>query len=842
MTDTSATSEQITRALSRLFARHRIVVWSDPTEQFGDEYLTVGLDGVTTLTVANNEFGLMHRVLRAERDAKFLLYRAGEPPAERDNWLLNLELAFGTFVGDRDTLLAQDVGLPEGLEALAAEHAKFFTTAKRRNALTALLTADDSADRVREKMLAVVAGSDEASLGPVLRSLLQSAADSDPQAEDLLAECALDRFLWQETAKRFGYSPTNPTVDDFAWWLFDQSLQTLGSGATPKADGRKAAADVFFRSWQDSMKHSPGFRVLSATLANTLNVKNKINEWDFRDLVSADAFRVFDEKILTDLTADVVADKVNAQDVAAWVRDRRRSFWVDDPTDPQHLLRNLYDAVESAAGFFALMAAFQPVIESIDDGLSKYTESWFKIDQTYRKFTFHVREADNHPVLESLQERVEKFYINKFLRPLGDSWQHHVGEAKPWRATSFRSQREFFAAHVTPMIKGDRNKAVVIISDGMRYEVADELRRRIRQEDRYEADLDHMLGVLPSYTQLGMASLLPNKTLEPDDKSYVKVDGLPSSGTANRAKILEGSEGTAIECEAFLAMNAAETRELLKSARVLYVYHNLIDKTGDEKMTEPRVFQAAEETFDEMLALLKKLTSANANNILITADHGFLYQDTKLTEGEYISEKAQGERIDYQSSRFVLGQDLKAGSAFTKFTANDLGLTGDMEVLVPKSIGRLKKAGGGTRYVHGGAALQEIVIPVVTVSKKRTSDVKLVDVEQVVRSTMITTSQIQVELYQANPVSEKTQLRTLRIGLYVGEVLISNQLTHVFDLEDEDPRDRSVSLQLLLSNAADDYDGQQVELRLEAPIPKTNRFEEYAKTTYTLRRSFKPDF
>ena len=138
--------------------------------------------------------------------------------------------------------------------------------------------------------------------------------------------------------------------------------------------------------------------------------------------------------------------------------------------------------------------------------------------------------------------------------------------------------------------------------------------------------------------------------------------------------------------------------------------------------------------------------------------------------------------------------------------------------------------------------MQEIVIPVVTVSKKRVSDVKLVDVQQVVRSTTITTSQIPIELYQANPVSDKHHARILRIGLYSGDAPISNQLTHVFDLENEDPRDRSISLQLVLSPSADDYDGQQVELRLETPIPKTNRFAEYAKTTYALRRTIKPDF
>ena len=71
----------------------------------------------------------------------------------------------------------------------------------------------------------------------------------------------------------------------------------------------------------------------------------------------------------------------------------------------------------------------------------------------------------------------------------------------------------------------DDKKAVVIISDAMRYEVAEELGSRIRQEDRFDAELEAMLGVLPSYTQLGMAALLPHRTLRHSaDGKTVLVD------------------------------------------------------------------------------------------------------------------------------------------------------------------------------------------------------------------------------------------------------------------------------------------------------------------------------
>ena len=66
---------------------------------------------------------------------------------------------------------------------------------------------------------------------------------------------------------------------------------------------------------------------------------------------------------------------------------------------------------------------------------------------------------------------------------------------------------------------------------------------------------------------------------------------------------------------------------MVRDHDVVYVYHNLIDKTGDTRDTEERVFGAAEETLEELLRVIKKLANANASNIVVTADHGFVYQD-----------------------------------------------------------------------------------------------------------------------------------------------------------------------------------------------------------------------
>ena len=131
-----------------------------------------------------------------------------------------------------------------------------------------------------------------------------------------------------------------------------------------------------------------------------------------------------------------------------------------------------------------------------------------------------------------------------------------------------------------------------------------------------------------------MASLLPNENIcFSDDKSgSVIVDDASSMGTENRNKILKktGKTGTAIQSKEFIKMDRDESRTLLKDNNFLYIYHNHIDFVGDKRDSEERVFEAAETTLGEIIDIIKKLTGANATNIIVTADHGFLFQNKPL--------------------------------------------------------------------------------------------------------------------------------------------------------------------------------------------------------------------
>ncbi|WP_042419821.1 BREX-1 system phosphatase PglZ type A [Streptacidiphilus anmyonensis] len=819
--------------LKRRFDTHRVVFWHDPEGEYAAELDSLDLDGIEIVRVANDEYAVKSWLLHLEPEAKFLVYRSGTVPTGIGNWLLDLELAYGVFTADRPSMLQQELGLPsDGIGEVVRAHEKFFRAVKRVQSLKALLHADDDADKLRAKMAAVLLEQREHSLLEITRTLLIENAGGSDAKYRALADYGLDEFHWQGVGRIYGYLSQRPSIDDFVLWMFDQAI----AGFKSERPGGLRNIQLDFGRLRYEPRSQKAMTTLAKRVARDLDYARRIEDASFRDLLGNDLFEEVDRKIISDLARAVAERTIAAREITEVIRSRQSSIWIDG-------YRRLYAAIGSASDLLTALGGISLSMQSFDEGLDRYRHEWFRIDQLYRQFTHAARTAEFTGPLEGLRAQVESFYANKFMYTLGAAWQQHVDGVDRWRSAVLRPQTSFFADHVRPITRDGRRKAVVIVSDALRYEIADELGSRIRQEDRFDATLDAVLGVLPSYTQLGMAALLPHTTIALSGKGdLVDVDGQPSAGTGNRSKILASVRGTAISAESLLGMTRDEIREFYRQHQVLYVYHNRIDAIGDKQGTERQVFEAAEKTLEELVDLVKRLASADATNILVTADHGFLFQDSALDDAGYLSVAPQGDDIAVRARRYVLGTGLKPDPAFKTFTSAQLGLDSNYEVQVPKSIHRLRLKGSGARFVHGGATLQEIVLPVLAINRRRKSDTRLVNVEILPESDKITTGQLVVKLFQTEPVSEKVQPRTVRAGLYVGETLISNHAPLVFDQESTDKRDRYQSAVMLLSRDANDYNNRAVEFRLEELIPNTNQWRVYAKAMYTLKRSFASDF
>jgi hypothetical protein len=140
--------------------------------------------------------------------------------------------------------------------------------------------------------------------------------------------------------------------------------------------------------------------------------------------------------------------------------------------------------------------------------------------------------------------------------------------------------------------------------------------------------------------------------------------------------------------------------------------------------------------------------------------------------------------------------------------------------------------------------LQEIIIPLLKVTRTRQDTTKQVDVDIIKSTDRITTNILAVSFLQTDLVSEKTLPRQIRSAIYAedGEML-SDQFAYRFDITEGIERQREVKHRFQLSSkASGKYKNQRVKLVLEEPVEGTSKWTQYKEYYYTLNISFANDF
>jgi uncharacterized protein (TIGR02687 family) len=843
----------IENALGRLFEKHRIVFWYDEKKELRSEFEELDITGVEKLEILDNEFSVKYRVLRELPKQQFLIYKEGEQPEPLQNWLLDVELSFTTFRTDQVAIWLSELELPSEFSEVVEKHSAFFDSGrspaqavKREETLKKLLTAEDSQSLVRMKMLSVCAGANkkgEDRIDNVLELLLAELHKAKTPLYSLIERCGLHQFLWQQVERHYGYSSDTPSVKDFSIELF-KSCYSMGLDTPLNNASINLSNDalVFFKRWKDSRTHEDSFESLSEECAELLNIESDLAHRDLKELIELDYFELIDRRVIHELVMAVEQRTTPQGEIALFCRQRRQGHWYNK-------YKHLYSAVDVAGQFFALLDTVQLSMANSTEAVQGYTSHWYKLDQLYRQYVYALKVSSQNTLLNSLTAQIENQYTNRYLLPLNNAWQQHVDQMSNWQVPDVIPQSQFYKKWVKPYADKEQ-KICVIVSDALRFEAGHELLSRIRQEDRFQASLESALSSLPSYTQLGMASLLPHEknalNIAVNKTGTVRIASQSTQGTDNRDKILKGvfgERGSALQAKQVLDNTFTENRKLFTKGCVSYVYHNRIDHTGDKMQSEGEAFEAVEKAFEELVKLLKRLASADVYNVLITSDHGFIYQNKALEESDFLANDVKGDVL-YNDRRFVLGKNLNCSGALKVFSAEQLNLSGDVGAAIPKGVQRLRLSGSGSRFVHGGATLQETIIPVISINKKRESDIAAVEVDVLRGGTnVITSGQLSITLYQTEAVTDKVQPKNLRVGLYTSSgKLISDSHEVLLDLASENPREREMKMRFVLTQDADGANNQEVLLKLEEPVVGTNHYKAYKQLSYTIRRSFTSDF
>ncbi|WP_159182247.1 PglZ domain-containing protein, partial [Escherichia coli] len=179
-------------------------------------------------------------------------------------------------------------------------------------------------------------------------------------------------------------------------------------------------------------------------------------------------------------------------------------------------------------------------------------------------------------------------------------------------------------------------------------------------------------------------------------------------GLDNRNAILQKVGGMAVSSKELMSWSNQEGRDKVRDVEVVYIYHDTIDAIGDKAATEEKTFEACRSAIEELKDLVGRVINRlNGSRVVITADHGFLFQQKALVAADKTSLKTKPAGAIEAKKRYIVGNNLPSDEACWKGSINDTAHgSSDTEFLLPKAAQRFHFV-GGAKFVHGGAMLQE---------------------------------------------------------------------------------------------------------------------------------------
>lgn len=452
------------------------------------------------------------------------------------------------------------------------------------------------------------------------------------------------------------------------------------------------------------------------------------------------------------------------------------------------------------------------ILDKPVDYIKKYTQEYYHIDQSYRKAVLSYHNIDTTELPKGLNHENSKalleHHYEDFIQVLNQEWLKCMNESQfNYTEIPALKQYNFFTDEISHVDQ----KVAVVISDALRYEVAESLLNELHADSKNKAEIRYMLASIPSKTSIGMANLLPGKDRK-FSKNDIKIENISSTGTENRAKILQMAEESSATTTLtnIKANSEAENRKLFKH-KVVYIYHDIIDSIGDKKSSERRTFEAVEDAINEIKGEVKKLHSSFAVAlVIVTADHGFIYNDKAIQEKDKEDPSDTDTIISHNRFEILPKRiDTAYGCCFP--LSNTTPFNEDFYVKIPASTNRYKKQGVGHQFVHGGGSLQEVIVPLIESTRKREKLTNKVNPVLVNTTLKIVSNVLRIQILQEKKISRFEKERDITVGIFKGNQLVSNSFEATLNSTSELPTDRSFRFNLSLLGST----GQENVLKLK---------------------------
>ena len=835
-TDTQRLLQQRFDAPLPDYQTRRIIFWYDENHDYAEELAAYQLKNVVTLTVTpNNYFAVKYQIEVQQPTQNFLLYLPMAQPEPQSDPLHDIYLySQPEFHVDRLSQVLDELHIEDqaAYRGTLLVYKRFFENKQRQKSLLILLQNETeiTPETLALGIFLVLVGGKRLNFANGLVYLLAEWAQAKDTAWQKLQRFGSLSWFWQQVQRNFNYQAKQPSLADLACALFATKTAAEFSEQVPK-NWRNLLLQpannviVFIDQWQNSRDLMVEYELVANRVSDLLRIDAFTRGKSVDFLAQGTTFAAYDVALITLVARQLAEGSVLYDDYELQLIKRRTAFW------NAHFQAS-YRALIQALRLLRNLAGLGLTATSVPELWQQYQEQLMQLDQAYRKF-YRAFDQISEPsdALRALQQKVEHFYTDGYLQSLAHQWDSLITGQLP--LTKALPTSAFYNKKVKHLLNEHR-RVFVIVVDAMRYEVASQLQDELNRNQHFDTQLEAMEGTVPSYTDLGMAALLPHQQLAYNVKGGIEVDGQLSAGVENRQRILTKQlpnlKVTAQTAKAVLTANRDQLRQLYRGTDVNYIYLDTIDARGDNAKSEDEVFAAVDLVLQQLQELVGVLTRyVSATNFFITADHGFLYTRQTLTKLDKIDQPAGL----VHKRRFVVNTDMTTAANTHTFALSTVAPS-NLAVHVPAELLRYAVQGSGSKYVHGGTTLQEIVVPLLTIKTERNArSPQQVDVVLLTELTTVGSYMLNLSFIQIQPVSNLR--RSKRVLVYLEDAtgkVISNQITLIADYHTDSVQQRILTGKLVIANdispryqqgtlvlvnAADSTDEQRQTLNLDLP-------------------------
>ncbi|MBT3281605.1 BREX-1 system phosphatase PglZ type A [Candidatus Woesearchaeota archaeon] len=803
------------------YETRKIVFWYDTDKTAKEEDIKeiqseLEKQDIKIVILKNNFFEIKKIIEHDNPESNFLVYSQENEKKYEENWLLDVQLYSTRFENSRVADVKSIFNIDGSkLDKFIDAHYNFFQSKTRVELLIQLYHPSWDESDFEKGLLAVITRTKVLDTNSIVRNLLIKSLEEQENEFWLdIEKYNISSSFWDLVKNTYGYKSDYPKLSklfySFIVTHIEYHTKTILKGYNSYINERKNDCEVFLNSWIRDSENLKAYQEYASHFeeSNFDDLRSQFDKKTNKDICEAEALEFFDKALIINISNQLSNNGQNYSSYKELIEHRKGKVWYKN-------YKPVYQALDSAISLFEFISGEKIDPNSLSKLYSLYKTKYHKADYYYRKFYEHFDQCKSDILKKKLRSEVEKIYHNKFLDRFIEIWTNAVTSEnkKDWSIGSNSTQNEFYDLYVKKYAS-KKNKVVIIISDALRYEVANELKNKLNVQLRGSTEIKDLVGVVPSCTKIGMASLLPHKTLN-YNQGTVSCDGINTQGIKNREKILQNknNDSIAINYKELIRLTRQQTRDLFRGMNVVYIYHNKIDDVGDNANSENEVFSACKNAIDEIKTLINDLTnSISLANIIVTADHGFIYKRETLKDVDKVElNRFNRTNIVDSSKRYVVTNENIDMDNVHKFSLDYA--EGDLLVYVPKGNLRFKTQGAGVNFVHGGITPQEITIPVL-VYKHTRSDKDLdkknvkhgyVNVTLLNTSRKITTNITPINLYQTEKVTEKLKPIKCKISLIDPDTKekVSDEKTLIIDSGSENPDRRKYNTNLTLKSSVE---------------------------------------